>query len=89
MHKISRAWNGDDILRLPVDPHLISKIFTTYDRKNYKPISSVMPQQSRPADTGSRQKDESVVIEALQRILRGKEDTPKNFGELGTSRPIR
>ena len=90
-HKISRAFNGDDILRLPVDKALVRRVFATYDRKHYTPAVGVLPQQTRQPEKGSSQKDTSVVVEALQRILRGKEDEPnrKPFAEFGQARPIR
>ena len=89
-HKISRAFWGDDILRLPVDKMLVSRCYATYDSKHFKPARGVFPQQKRAPEQGSTGKDNAVVIQALQRILRGKEDKPnKSFSEFGQARPIR
>ena len=93
-HKISRAWNGDSILALPVDNLLLRKgAYATFDNRDYTPAPQKLPQGAQnvpPKDQGSREKDNAVVLEALQRILRKKEDKPnKPFSEFGQARPIR
>ena len=93
-HKLSRAWNGDSILALPVDRLLLSRgVYATYDGAKYRPPPRVArpgDNQRPPQEKGDSSKDTHVVLEALQRILRGKEDAPNRpFAEFGQARPIR
>ena len=89
MHKLSRAFNGDSILALPSERLLVRRTYATFDMKNYKPAPGVrqtMKAPQKPKDD----KDDEVVIEALQRLLRKKEDKPQRaFTEFGQARPIR
>ena len=91
--KISRAWNGDSILALPVDRLFLNRgVFATYDAAKFSaPPRFQQPGQQRPPqDKQDPSKDTSVVLEALQRILRKKEDKPNlPFGEFGQARPVR
>ena len=90
---VSRAYNGDSILQLPVDRIFLNRgVFATYDGKNFRPAPRMrQPGQDErpPPDSGSASKDTTVVLEALQRILRKKEDKPDSWGEFGQARPIR
>ena len=93
-HKVSRAYNGDSILDLPVDRLLLNRgVFPTFDGATFKPAprGPHPGENQRPAkDEQDPSKDNHVVLEALQRILRKKEDKPnKPFAEFGQARPIR
>jgi len=90
LHKLSRAFNGDSILALPPDRLIVRRVYPTYDKKNFKPARAALPQNQQQPREQAKQGDDRVVIEALQRLLRGKEDKPqKSFSEFGQARPIR
>lgn len=87
--RISRAWNGDSILDLPVDRLFLNRgVYETFDGGKFLPAPGFQQGQQRPPqDKQDTSKDTSVVLEALQRILRKNEDKPSSFGR--QARPIR
>ena len=91
--KMSTAWVGGSILNRPPNAALQARGFyyTSSGGPPYKPVPprGAPFQVPKQESTDKQSRDNQVVLEALQRLLRKQKDVAQPFQQFGQSRPIR